>query len=439
MASKYLILFAFVSTIGMIVWVATPIEIPFFNPKLNSQNVDDRSQSTELTDRDSAAEEVRAVAAKITNIEQIIADGQSFAHSERERMRQNFQAMLDELQHQTRTPDHAAQQNLEQSILSLSYRVDSIDQRFNSLQTPDLPLPSDGQSFSWHYSVDEDSMLFQGNSEQILNTSLSPELVFDSQFKESKLVLESEDRKPHYTIPPTTTLLSSTALTALVGRVPVRGRLEDPWRFKLITGTENLASNGHRIPEVSGMLWSGTARGDYALSCVSGTVDTVAFIFHDGTIRTVHSESRGTDLNTGLGWISDERGNPCISGELKSNALQFLAQSTLVGSTAATARAIADAQTFSNTNSAGSTTESLTGDIDNFLLGRATEQALSEVSEWLTERQQSIFDAVYIPAGQPVAIHVEKPILIDYETDGRKVKTYDYATTNTSSKLGWLD
>ena len=59
--------------------------------------------------------------------------------------------------------------------------------------------------------------------------------------------------------------------------------------FKIITGADNLAANGLTVPGVQGMVWSGTAVGDWTLACVTGRLDSVTFVFDDGTIRTLSS------------------------------------------------------------------------------------------------------------------------------------------------------
>ncbi|MEQ9561989.1 MAG: TIGR03752 family integrating conjugative element protein, partial [Woeseiaceae bacterium] len=132
---------------------------------------------------------------------------------------------------------------------------------------------------------------------------------------------------PVYTVPRNATLMGSTAMTALLGRIPKRGEVRDPMPFKVITGRDNLAANGLTIPGVEGMIWSGTAIGDWTLSCVTGRLESVTFVFDDGRIRTVSSDDReqhGNDANRPLGWISDAQGIPCVSGERKSNAGAFL-------------------------------------------------------------------------------------------------------------------
>ncbi len=69
---------------------------------------------------------------------------------------------------------------------------------------------------------------------------------------------------------------------------------------------------------------------------------SVTFVFNDGTIRTVpedgnrnrSSGSQGNSANSttqgGLGWISDPYGIPCVSGERRSNAQQYLGSQALI-------------------------------------------------------------------------------------------------------------
>ncbi|BBA32469.1 integrating conjugative element protein family [Methylocaldum marinum] len=94
-------------------------------------------------------------------------------------------------------------------------------------------------------------------------------------------------------MPRNATLIGSTGMTALIGRIPIKGQVEDPYPLKVIVGSDNLAANGLEIPGVDGMIFSGTAIGDWALSCVRGTLHSVTFVFDDGTIRTLSSDDQG--------------------------------------------------------------------------------------------------------------------------------------------------
>ena len=76
--------------------------------------------------------------------------------------------------------------------------------------------------------------------------------------------------KPVYTVPTNSTLMGSVAMTALIGRVPIDGTVNDPYPFKVLVGPDNLTANGIDIPDVAGAVFSGTASGDWTLSCVRG-------------------------------------------------------------------------------------------------------------------------------------------------------------------------
>ena len=90
------------------------------------------------------------------------------------------------------------------------------------------------------------------------------------------------------------------------------------------------------MPFLNGMIFSGAATGDWTLSCVRGSVHSVTYVFNDGSIRTLSSDdgslqekssNQGQSQRGGeqsLGWISDRRGIPCVTGVRISNAIDYL-------------------------------------------------------------------------------------------------------------------
>ena len=241
-----------------------------------------------------------------------------------------------------------------------------------------------------------------------------------------------------YTVPRNATLIGTTAMTALIGRVPVQGQVQDPMPFKLITGKDNLAANGLRIPGIEGMIWSGTAIGDWTLSCVTGQLESVTFVFGDGTIQTLSSDDgqlggSGGNGDGTLGWISDDRGIPCISGERKSNASAFLAQSLGFAALEAAGEAAAQAQTATLISNGGAASL-VSGDSGKFILGRTLSGGGGEIAAWLRERQSQSFDAVFVPAGAELAIHVDRELAIDFQTNGRRLHH-----ERTHERLPWHD
>jgi len=58
------------------------------------------------------------------------------------------------------------------------------------------------------------------------------------------------------------------------------------------------------------------------------------------------------------------------------------------------------------------------------VLGKTISGGSDEIAKWLLERQSQSFDAVFVPAGTRLAIHVDVELPIDLDPKGRKL---DYA------------
>ncbi|MGQ0697491.1 MAG: TIGR03752 family integrating conjugative element protein [Panacagrimonas sp.] len=234
--------------------------------------------------------------------------------------------------------------------------------------------------------------------------------------------------KPVYTVPSNSTLMGSIAMTALIGRVPIDGTVNDPYPFKVLIGPDNLTANGIDIPDVAGAVVSGTAAGDWTLSCVRGQIRSVTFVFADGTIRTMPEEGKrnqgqnSTNLQDGLGWISDPHGIPCVSGERRSNAQQYLGTQSLITAAGAGAASLIQSDNGSVAvvaNSNGSLgTVGISG---NEAMGRILAGGVRDMADWVNKLYGQAFAAVYVQPGAKVAVHLEQPLLIDYDAQGRRV------------------
>jgi len=213
--------------------------------------------------------------------------------------------------------------------------------------------------------------------------------------------------KAVYTVPSNATLMGSIAMTALIGRVPIDGTVNDPYPFKVLIGPDNLTANGIDIPEMAGAVVSGTASGDWTLSCVRGQIRSVTFVFQDGTIRTMPEDSskggsggaqdhNGASTQGGLGWISDPYGIPCVSGERRSN-----------GSVAVVAN--------------GNGSLGTVGIGGNEAMGRILAGGVRDMADWVNKLYGQAFAAVYVQPGARVAVHLEQPLNIDRDAQGRRV------------------
>lgn len=247
---------------------------------------------------------------------------------------------------------------------------------------------------------------------------------------------EGATAKPIYTLPENSTLLGSIAMTALLGRIPINGTVSDPYPFKILIGKDNLTANGIELPNIEAAIMSGKATGDWTLSCVRGDVQSMTFVFNDGTVRTIPEPSKNmtsSSSTTSIGWISDIYGIPCISGERKSNASEYLASQFLLSASSAAADSFSNSQT-TNVVDGSNVVSAVTGNNGKYVVGQALSGGLSETSDWFKERYGQMFDAIYVPPGQKIAVHITKQLAIDYEVDGRKV---DY--TLDIKKQGGLD
>ncbi len=231
--------------------------------------------------------------------------------------------------------------------------------------------------------------------------------------------------RPVYTVPTNSTLMGSVAMTALIGRVPIDGTVNDPYPFKVLVGPDNLTANGIDIPDVAGAVFSGTASGDWTLSCVRGQVRSITFVFHDGTIRTIPEDRDGNQQNNqqrdGLGWISDPHGIPCVSGERRSNAQQYLGTQALITAAGAGVASLieSDSGRASYVGSDGSIgTVGISG---QEAVGRILAGGVQEMSSWVNKLYGQAFAAVYVQPGAKVAVHLEKPLAIDFDPEGRRV------------------
>ena len=242
---------------------------------------------------------------------------------------------------------------------------------------------------------------------------------------------------PVYTLPDAATLVANRTMTPLVGRVPNAQGVRDPFRFKVITGATNLASNGLRIPGIAHAVWTGYAVGIGEQSCVRGYLDTVTFTFEDGRIHTVN-KGKGSDhaqasVNHVLGHLTDPWGKPCIRGQLFNNAGAYLRQRGVAAFLEGLANAYARAQLRYERND-DQLSAYVEGDTYQYALSQGLSGGAKEIADYVRERADRAFDVVYVPPGSPVQIFIETQIPIDYDTAGRKI-AYDYTQGESDERL----
>ncbi|KLU14330.1 MULTISPECIES: TIGR03752 family integrating conjugative element protein [Xenorhabdus] len=336
-----------------------------------------------------------------------------------------------------RQEDEQRQRALQDDQQGLLAQIDLLTERLNStplsapesqsaLSNPYAANPVRGQDeFIWVNPADEKPTALQamghGQPTPQYPTSFLSEQPTAGQKVQNESALKEKNETPVYTLPENATLVGSQAMTALLGRVPVNGTVTDPYPFKILIGKDNLTANGIELPEVEGAVVSGSASGDWTLSCVRGQVNSITFVFQDGTVRTLPGKGQNQQ---GIGWLSDENGIPCISGERKSNASTYLPTLFALSAMNSAGDALNESQRTAQTNGAGGITSALTGNAGQAALGKAMAGGMNDITEWLKQRYSQTFDAVYVPPGASVVVHITQSLAMDYETKGRKVR-YD--------------
>lgn len=244
--------------------------------------------------------------------------------------------------------------------------------------------------------------------------------------------------RPLATIPARSTLFDATAMTALIGRVPVSGQVVDPFPVKIIVGDDNLAANGHHIPGLRGIIFDGTARGDWTLGCVSVSLTGATYVFDDGTISHLNGTTGvddsieqgaatlyGNDSGDSIGYISDIQGTPCLSGTKITDAYKQAGITTILGGLQGWAQYRADAERTTTTGAgSGVVVDSVSGDKSAFSQYGLAATGLEETLQIFKDRFQDTFDAIYIPPGKEVALHIGRDLHIVHHSNAAKI-VYD--------------
>jgi cell division protein ZapB len=240
-----------------------------------------------------------------------------------------------------------------------------------------------------------------------------------------------ESGEPVYTVPARSTLFDATSMTALIGRVPIGGQVQDPFPVKLIVGSDNMAANGHHIPGLDGVIFDGIARGDWSLSCVSVELTGATYVFDDGTInhmppdKVTSADSLGASFGEGqksknIGYISDRQGVPCIAGKRITDAYKQASLMTILGAAQGYSKYRADSLRTTGVDG-GTVISSVTGDRGEYGEWGLAASGLDKTIDIFEERFQDTFDAIYVAPGQEVAIHVARDLQINHNKNARRV------------------
>lgn len=355
------------------------------------------SASREL---DEAAEEVRAVATGMRRLEQKISDqalqirelGESFAQMGRrvEQLRQHQRGQEENL---AIAPPRSRSDDSVQS--GEAFNLDTLVQDLPVDSTADFAEVPSTRALVWVEPVDGGGAFHQNLK------AVSADLATTA----------GADESPRFYIPPA--ILSGLSLTALVGRIPRGGAVQDPWPFVAVSKSDNLTANGMRLPGLRGILWRGVVRGDAVLSCASASVRSLVYVFDDGTFYVAKAPEQ-----EGFGYLADKFGNPCLQGEIHTTAPESMGTHLLASVLAGMGGAFAESQ-VRRSASAGTETAHVEGDAFSYLLGETVQGAASTYGDYLLRFANDTWDAVVVPAGREVDIHVTDAIPITHSPTRR--------------------
>lgn len=257
------------------------------------------------------------------------------------------------------------------------------------------------------------------------------------------------DITPHYTIPARSTIFEAVAMTALIGTVPLGGKVNDPFPAKIIVGDENLATNGLRIPGLKGIVFEGLARGNWNLSCVAVTLTAATYTFTDGRVQHMRydqqnggggSQSKSAQSNSpfaegeasaSIGYVTNRQGVPCIPGKRVTDAHKQLFTMGLLGAAKAHFDAKAAAETTTTSNPLGGASSEVTGNKAAFINNSTYSDSMNTVMDFYSKRMRDTFDVIYVDPAAKVSLNITQDLLIDYHSDARKLV---YATGGRNGK-----
>lgn len=380
----------------------------------------------DIASNDSAAESLDTLTADLSKTKQKIME---VSKDNEAYKKQNAQLL-----NQTTSKHSEESSKLSQEIDQLKNQIQNMTQKTDSSDTPASSSP---QSIA----VVDDLTQPPKNHPimNILNNS-SNEFTTSNHAEHSK-----PEPIPYYTIPANGTSIRDKLMTALVGRIPVKGIVTDPYPFKIVISDDNLAANGLRVPHLLQMIVSGYCEGDLNLGSVRGWITSLTFVFNDGTISSTTSNDNDIGNYTksnSLGYLSDKFGNPFINGKLITNAPAYLAGTVAIDAGVGAANAYTQSQTTNSNTLLGTTTTAVTGSQGKYVAGQAISNSANGVQKWWHDREEQSFDAIYVAPVDAkgnfveIAVNFAKEIHIDYDPKGRKL---NYAHNNDAHVSDRLD
>ncbi len=413
------ILIAVIGIVALLMSLAN-VQDDDFSDSQTTSSEPSQSPGYPAEDSDSPSEAVKAVGSQINAL-------------------RKDQSAFKEQINQTVSRIHNELQTLHGEIRKLANRQNSTARQINVQQTnipervgnrqPDISKPGDEPIAPYHEKVpdyspsgvstqpawlwieDQSVITPDDDGSEHLAGGVSEYLDIDA----ISAIAASDDEVVAHTIPPAT-VIQGVTLTAAIGRLPVRGQLNEPWPIKVISTMEGYAPNGYAV-DAARMIWDGRAFGDANFECVRVVLTRVTAVLPGKVVSFVEA----SDSEKGLGYLSDAYGHPCLKGKLVSNAAKQMTAEAILGIAQGIGEGYADTQRTRTVSPEGNTIERVTGEEVRVLIGQGFARSVGNVRNYLASRYD-VWDAIYVPPEREVVINVDQPLEFIYDSNK---KLYD--------------
>ena len=114
-----------------------------------------------------------------------------------------------------------------------------------------------------------------------------------------------------------------------------------------------------------------------------------------------------------MGYVTDDKGELGIRGQVVRNTGTALALSFMGGFSAGGAQALADDEVTTHRTPSGGVSRSVTGDVPKNAVFSGLAQSAAKMSEYYAQQAQNLIPAVHVKSGAEVYFIVQKGVKID--------------------------
>lgn len=326
------------------------------------------------------------------------------------------------------------------------HQEDLLQKQLNKSQQPKIGdgsnQPNSVAKIQW--ITDESLVTVNDTDSSSYVDALNSKLKFDkgiTQDNKGKL-------KPAFSIPDSTIFTGVTSFNDLVGRIPKGDEhtVFAPYQTVFHVDKYNFTSKKYKLPKaIDDVMGRAICFGDFMSSSVSCKVESLVYIFNDGTISTIYPDSakKGKDSYSmsfnGLGYFTNEYGSPQIDGKLVTSLGLRVGGVALAGAVSGIGAAVSQSGLSIATTNGFSPINAVTN-VGKFGVGQAVTNAANEGNKEFQDVTKNLFDYVDAPHWNKKTkslmkynIVTTQEIDVDYDPNGRKLNHHLFINSQPSA------